>query len=585
MKKLIDILFKTFLVFLIVSAIWPFYQKINYLFIGLFLILSIVIIIFDHTKIKLDIVDFLLGLLPLSYLIPHIVHNNVFDISLCIYYILLELAITMPILILRRNMNEKRANDILLTIATVGCIYFFISFLYPLIPKKLAILGIYSHFGDTYINSIDRFYGTLTYCNASALLFVISTFVSLFKINEEKENKNLFRIMLFINFSGFLSTFSKMLSIAFTLVLITLIIIKIIMKKKEFLSTIKNSFISVIIPSLLFVRLFRTYLINLNLLYFMIMLSILILLYICTCKLLEYLDTKWKYSSYTYLAIIATIIIALTIKPVGIPLKINNVYKTNASIISDFILEENKDYEITWDTEGKKDNVSFELYKLYVSDYIPKVELIKKIKASKTNRIKFKTEKDFEYYFIRVNNLKPKTNLKISNLKINNQTYIINSLLIPYQYIHQIDLTKYDKESVTDRFQYYKDSIEIIKNNKSLIGEGNSTFRYYSSKKIFNHLTQDPHSYIFQLWLDVGIYGLIYVIGLIIIGIVNMLKNRYMEEKHIWFCLFCSCMIVLPFDAIFSFAYTKILLMLSFVMVCENSVKCKTNSKKLQKKN
>lgn len=573
MKKLMDILFYAFLAFLIVSVVWPIYQTINYVFIGLFLILSTMIIISNPKRIKLDKIDFLLGLLPIAYFIPYLVQNNVLDTSSSFYYILLELAVTIALLILRRNISEKTTNDILITICVVGCISFFISFLYPLLPKKMMMLGIFSYFGDTYVNSVDRFYGTLTYCNSSALLFLVSSFIALFKIHDDEENKNLFRFLLFINFSGFLVTFSKMLSIVFVIVLIALIILKVMMRQKDFLGTIKNSFISMIVPSLLFVRLFRAYLINLNIIYFVFILVFLILLYMSICKILEYLDTKWRFFSYLYFSFVMVIVVFLTVKPIHIPLKINHVHQTNNYIISDFILEENKNYDITFRTMGNTKNISFELCKLYVSDLDPKIEVVKKVKTSPKIHFQFKTQKNFEYYFIRVIHLNSKTDLEIDDLKINGKKYFINSFFVPYQYLHQLDLTKYDKESVTDRFLYYKDAWKVIKNNKSIIGEGFQTFRYYASKGKFEHETRDPHSYLFQLWLDVGIYGLIYVISLVVIGIICLFQYRYQEDKHIWFCIFCSCMIVLPFDAVYSTIFMKILLMLSFIMLNEKREK------------
>jgi len=575
MKKLNDLLFYVFLIFLIVSAVWPFYPKINYIFIGLFLVLSILIIIFNLKKIRLDKIDFLLGLLPIAYFIPHLIHNGVWDMSVWLYPGLLELSVTITLLVLRRTMKEKEVNGILLTICTVGCICFFISFLYPLMSKKMAILGILSYFGDNYINSVDRFYGPLMYCNASALLFLISSFIALFKIHDEQENKTLFQVLLFINFSGFLITFSKMVFLAFVFVLIALIILKKTMRQNDFIITIKNSFISIILPSLLFVRLFRVYLINLNIILFLLGVVVFILLYLCICKLLEYLDTKWRGFSYLYLGIIVSCIVFFTVDLVSTPLKINHVSKTNDSIISDFILEKNKDYHISFHVTGDMDNVSFDLYKLYVSDYSPRVEVIKTEKASKIVSFQFKTPKDFEYYFIRISNLNDKTKLVVDDLKINNKEYAINSFLVPYQYIHQLELTKYDRESVTDRLSCYRECLRIIKNNHSIIGEGYNTFGYYALKSDSFNAVSDPHSYLFQLWVDVGIYGPIYVLGLIIMGIVSMLRYPKYEDKHIWFCIFCSCMIILPFDAVYSRTFLKILLMLSFLMVCTKNKKMK----------
>ena len=569
MKKIINLLYYIFIIFLISSTIWPFYIKLNYIFITMFTIISTLIIIFNIKKIKLDKIDILLGLLPISYLIPHILNNNVYSLKENIYYILFELSITITLLVLRRNLDKEKTNNILTIIPTTGCIYFLISYIYQIMPKKMALLGIFSHFGDTYINSIDRFYGTLNYCNASALLFLIASFISLFKIHEDKENKNIFKVMLFINFCGFLTTFSKMSTITLIIVLISLIILKIIIKKPKFLKDIKIALISLIVPSIIFIRIYRNFLINLNLISFLLTTILLCIVYLLISKVLNYLNIRKKYFVNIYLIIILIPLVYLTINPVSIPLKINNISKNNEYIISDFILKQNEKYHITINTSGNMNNEFIEIYKLYVDELIPKSQLIKKVKIKSKNNITINTDNEFEYYYIKLSNLNKKTNLKIKNIQINNKEQIINFLLVPYQYIHQLELTKYDKESVAHRFTYYKDSLKIIKENNSIIGQGYNTFRYYSMKNKPNYLESDPHSYLFQLWLDVGIYGLIYVFSLIVIGIISIIKNINNENKHIWFCIFSLCLIVLPFDCIYAAMYLKLLLMLSTIKMCE----------------
>lgn len=84
-----------------------------------------------------------------------------------------------------------------------------------------------------------------------------------------------------------------------------------------------------------------------------------------------------------------------------------------------------------------------------------------------------------------------------------------------------------------------------------------------------SYLESDPHSYLFQLLLDTGLYGGMYIILFIIIGIYNMLKKVNNNNLIIWFCIFSSCMIVLPFDSIYSILYLKVILMIAFIMICD----------------
>lgn len=189
------------------------------------------------------------------------------------------------------------------------------------------------------------------------------------------------------------------------------------------------------------------------------------------------------------------------------------------------------------------------------------------MRNKKHYEFRFVTEDDFEYYWLKLVDIDKDSNFKISNFKINGEDYIINSLFVPYQYVHQLELTKYDKESVSHRFDYYRDAFDIIKDNHYLFGSGYGTFTYYAMQGNYDYLENDPHSYFFQLWLDVGIYGVIYVLGLIVLGIYYMWKYRKKKNKVIWFCIFSLCMIILPFDCVYSTMYLKVYLMLSFVMI------------------
>lgn len=566
--KCVKLLFYLLLIFIVINPIWPNYNTFNYLFIGAFLILEILIILFTGIrKIKIDKVDLLLGLLPLFYLLPFILKNNLFNFSSSIYFILLEISMTTCILVLRKNMNKEMVKELLLIICFSSSIYFIISLLYVSIPNMLRLFNIYNYFGDTYINSIDRLYGMLDYCNASALFFSIGTFISLFKIYENKDDDKIFFVTFFVNFCGFLITFSKMVSIAFVLVLIALVVLQFFMKRKKFLILVKELFCSIIIPAFLFVRLLRYYLINRNIIVFFILFILLYCLFFIIYKVLCILDNKFKYSSLIILGILLVISFVLVLKPINVSLLVSNVSYVDDYIVTDFILEKNTEYLVSFDVEGDSGDTYFEIGLLYVDELIPKEKNIIKMCNKKHYEFRFVTEDDFEYYWLKLVDIDKDSNFKISNFKINGEDYIINSLFVPYQYVHQLELTKYDKESVSHRFDYYHDAFDIIKDNHYVFGGGYGTFAYYAMKGNYDYLENDPHSYFFQLWLDVGIYGVIYVLGLIVLGIYYMWKYRKKKNKVIWFCIFSLCMIILPFDCVYSTMYLKVYLMLSFVMI------------------
>ncbi len=566
MKKIQMLLWYIFLIFMIMNSLW-LSSKINFIFYAIMTILDLIIFFkLPKGKRKLDIVDGILGILPIMYVLPYVLGNNVLPFKQMLSELGFEFSITLTLLVLRRFFDEEKVNTLFTTIVGTSTIYFFVSFAFQVWPIKMMLLGIFSNFGDTYINSIYRFYGTLKYCNASALFFIISCFILLFKIENDKESTNLYLGLLFINFLGFLTTFSKMVSIYFVLVLITLIVYLIVRKKYKFLRLTINIVMAIIIPSLIGVSIYRSFLINLNIISFILELIIIAAIFILLFYLFIWIFDKSKVIYSIIGGVIVLGVVFLTVKPISIGLNVNNVLGKNNTIISDFILEKGKNVEITLDNTIKNgSSVKVSLVKFVEEDdHHTKSVVVETSEVKPKVKFNIVAEKS-EYYYIRLENIDRGTNIKINNLKINGKEYLINSFLVPYQYIHQLDLTKYDKESVSHRFWYYKDALKIMQKENFIFGRGFHSFSYYAEKNNFNYLENDPHSYLFQLWLDVGIYGVIYVILLIVFGIKYMIEKRENDDSVIWFCFFSLCMLMVPFDCIYSISFMKLLLMLSFV--------------------
>ena len=275
---------------------------------------------------------------------------------------------------------------------------------------------------------------------------------------------------------------------------------------------------------------------------------------------------------YSFSLLFLCFIIYFSCNPVSIPLYVRNVALDNEFILSDFILENDSYYEVTIDMSSySNSNVNFSLCKLYLSSLYPREEVVATVSSSESLHFSFWAQDDAEYYYIKASNVSPSASFKINSLQINGNDYLINSLFVPYAFVHQIDLIKYDKESVSHRLWYYQDSLKILKKNGFIVGQGVNTFKYYSLLDRSRYLELDPHSYLFQLWLDVGVYGVIYIFLLSVIGIYYMLKNRKKFYIIPWFCIFLLCMIVLFFDCIFSLLFFKVILILSFILVSDLS--------------
>ena len=576
MSKIENYLFNIFLLFLIISPLWPNSYTINIIFSTLFLIIDILVIIKKIKKIKIDKTDIMLILLPLFYFLPIIFQNYSDTLFKSLYFTFIEFSITLTLLVLKRIFNKELINKALIILLTSTTIYFFISIFFILFSKNMMLIGIFSYFGDTYKNSIDRFYGTLDYCNTSALIFLISIFIALIKTEEEKENKFLYMFLLFTNFIGFISTFSKSLFFVFLFILAVLFVYSIIYKQKKLIKCVHQHLSSIIIPLFLIVSALRTYYITHNIVLFLIKFILALISYYFIYKLLAFLKKK---SIILEITIFGTICL-LIIKPIQVPLMINNIIQENDYIISDFILNEKKDYKIVLNSIiENQSNVKIQLCRLYVKDLHPTEEIIDTKNIKQNIIFNFKSKKNSEYYYLKLLNLDKKSNIKIQSLSINNKKYLINSFLTPYQIIHQLDLLKYDKESVNHRLLYYRDSLKILKKEGYIIGHSWKSFNYFKEKyKLNKYLENDPHSYLFQLLLDVGIFGIIYLIYLTVLGIKNIWKKRINFDYIIWFIIFTSCMIILPFDGIYTYDFPKIILLLSFLVLTRDESDIKYNS-------
>lgn len=571
MKKIINLLFILFIIFLIINPIW---FRNSELIIGLgllFLILDLIIIVFNKKNFKIDFWDILIILLPISYLLPYIFNKNVYLFKNSIFFIILEFIFSLTLLVMRRFVTIKKINILLTTILIISTMYFFIPFICQVWPKIMGLWGIFAYFGDTYLNSVDRFYGTFDYCNASALLFAISILISLFKLNNDDNYGYIYQFLFFINCLGFLITFSKMLTIGLVITLIFLVIYLVFYKQKKFFKIIILNISASLIPLLIMVGKYRDFLINLNIFIFLIWLVCSYIVYLLLYKL--FILIYKKRLLYYFLVIMMIFVIGMMgLNVISIPLRINNVLNNNQVILTDFVLQKGVEYKIELELDiYDRSNVSFSLCRRFLEKLYPQEEIIDT--KIENNIIRFSLiVSEAEYYYIKINNLNKKTDLKIKSMSINNENYLINSLLIPYAYIHQLDLIKYDKESVTHRLWYYIDSLHILSDYGFFIGQGKDTFAYYASSYDYNYLEKNPHSYLFQLWLDVGIYGVIYVILLVVGGFYWIIKERKVKNKIIWFSIFILCILVLPFDAIYNILFFRVLLIISFLLVCDNKI-------------
>ena len=561
MNKLVNILIYLFTFFLIEAPIWNNNEIINFILYILMFIVDVIIIFKTPKKnIKFDKIDFLLISLPVIYILHTIFGLNVYNLITNYYYIIPEVILVLTILVLRRYIKKEHLN-IVLDGLVYGSIFYFLASLFAT-PGVLSVLGINSIFTDTYITSIDRMYGTLLYCNSSALLSLIAFLICFYK-SKNKEDKYFYKTIMIMNLIALSYTFSKMITLIMIMLFIVYIIYSMIRKKYQEIKRLIVELTSMIIPVFISITSLRTYLINKNIIIFLFVLSLTIVIYIFINLLLEYISNKRKKLCIALVILINISLGYLFFKPISIPLEIKNVTKENEYYITDIIFEPKTYNTIEIDYEGSSD-ISFHLEGLVVDKYT-----ISGIEEGKfeNNKIEFEA-KDIEYYLIKIKGLDKDTNIKINKVLVNGKEYLINSFLIPYSLVHQKELTSYDKESAGNRFKYYKDAINYSKENYYLYGGGKNTFEYKRlNESKPTYLETNPHSYLFELLIDIGILGVTYLLSIYIIGVKNMLSSWKKEEYIMIFAIFCAISISLMFDPTMSQIIFKAIYLFCFVII------------------
>ena len=81
------------------------------------------------------------------------------------------------------------------------------------------------------------------------------------------------------------------------------------------------------------------------------------------------------------------------------------------------------------------------------------------------------------------------------------------------------------------------------------------------------YLETNPHSYLFELLIDIGILGVTYLLSIYIIGVKNMLSSWKKEEYIIIFAIFCAISISLMFDPTMSQIIFKAIYLFCFVII------------------
>lgn len=512
----------------------------SYLFVFLLLdIIAIITYILKPYKINKKFIIYFLFFL--TFLLP------LFSKDIVFFYTHIKITILiLSTIILSININHTlKENKIYKIIIAATTLTTIISILYVFYPTFFESIYIHADYGDFFLSSINRLYGTLNYPNSLALFSLIGIILSFKYLN-----KKIYKFTFYINLLALLLTISKSILIFSAIVFIIYGI-----KNKE---TRKN-IIAIIIPIMINLNTTRVSIINNNILFFLSTTLLLFIIYYLFYLLLN------KKKAIFYL--LATIIITLSLINPTKPLTIEKNNNENIFIVDIMGLKEGN-YEIKIKLEADNYNGNIYLYKQFMQNNNLSYFLIKQEQLSNNITIKFKAEKDADYYSIKVSNQLMNFNIKkIELIKGNKKTNIpTNYRVLPYNYIKQIEQLKYDKTSVGSRLEVYKVCIDIIKENP-LLGHGFDYFKIGNKDTAINYILVE-HSQIMTLGVQNGIISIIiWIILLITIGF-EMKKKKNLKNLELILIL-----ILFIYSSLFDFSMSYqyfLLLFFTFSMLLTN---------------
>lgn len=512
------------LFFLLVPISIGFYKNINCMLIMPFIIIIIISFIIENLLLKRKIIinklDKLIFIFSLIYFPVTIIKN--LSITHSIYHFLI---CNFVIVLSKVLKTKKKENEFLtfLTLLTTICSFLSIVIIFNNDIKEL--LGLQTVLGDFYKTAIYRLYGIFCYPNTLALISSLGLILLFF----EDKDKLLNRICFYINLLALLLTISKTIIILFILISLITTIIEF---KKNKTNSIIPTLISIIIPSVINMKVFIKCFYSHNFIIFIIISTLLFIIY----------NLTYKYVCKSKLVFILTLSLAVLFFifmffPISLPLKVRHAIKENNIVLADLYgLKKNSNYTLNIEYQTNKE-LSFKLVKiidnnLFVYNDIESTNIL----SPKKNKItlNFKTTDYFEYYFLDLS-YEVLSSFSIDKIEIidstKNESTIIetNYFLYPSTYINQIKATKYDIGSLNGRMNAYKDSLYIFNNGSTkeekLFGHGFNYFEESIIKHIYNFYILEEHSYIFKLLVEVGIFGLLIYLSIIIFSIILMLRN------------------------------------------------------------
>lgn len=426
-------------------------------------------------------------------------------------------------------------------------------------------------------NIEDRMFATFGYANSFAIVMAIEILICFRKIEIKKE---LYSGLMFLFLSALLLSYSRTV----LAMLIVILIIYALYTKKEKIYSFYALAINLTI-AIIYVKLFEKFSINKQYLIIWIITTVFFVLAIILAKIISknYERIK-KIKASTYIKIIVSFIVLVCIlyivgKQLEAPLYLFE-NQGNSTYVRRTIrnVDKNKQYNFSFEIEAisrwnSADNYSISIVeenKYY--DEIAEHEItFNNYKGKK--EINFTTTNETEemvIYFKSKEKVAQK-GLTIKSLYINDKKWPINYAYLPMMLVEKIECFNIKDKSVWERCVFFKDAIQIIKNN-ILLGTGGRGWLYnYQGVQSYSYSSIEVHSYFFQIFIENGVVAPTIWFGVVIYALYKIVKRKSkINEIDLAFILLTAHSLV-DFDL--SFYCMLMLWILLFVMVIKDEKK------------
>lgn len=494
-------------------------------------------IIYRKRKIEINKFDICVGIIVFSTFIP-LIFGTYLRLADTVEYILRYITVFNMYMITKiavKN-NRKVINSIfdIIIFSSIILIIFGIDMMTQNIFKEFYnIIGI-----PKVLNESNYRMGSLFgYPNTLAIFLVVSSILSITRYINKKDKKyrKIYAITLFIQIFGLIMTYSRL---SFFVLIVAIIMILVCIKDKKIRKQILKLILFSSINAGIYFLIFNKLLNARNYVSIYIILLVQSIIYYVMINYLENVEIKNRKNICITVSVIAIIFISiltysLVFSDNGIVLfkYINNqaVYRKQ-----NILVENNKEYVVEFNIESSsniKDN--FKIQCKEIDKNGEEIEIHEKRFDNYNGNItiKFTTSESAKTISIVFNNTNENSNgfLNVKQVKINGVEEKISYGVIPIELINRFIKIKVDADTFSGRLEYYKNSIELIKNN-FFTGAGGYAWKNSGEQTKTRGIAE--HSYPMQLFIQNGVISFITYIALIVIVIKNM-KNDFKENKNI----------------------------------------------------